>query len=305
MSGTAVEHRLVRNYLDRLDVAMRGLPAAQYRELRDQILAHLDDALPADADDAQIAAALSRLGSPVDLAAEAKAELGPTVRQALGASARRKWARVAGVRRRTKVVAALVALLLVAGGTYLGLVLTAPLIQYGDDGAWWYSQDYTHEIDTSADGAQQSTVPVRSGQRQGFLFAIDNPSNFTETVLGPVMIAYAPVNSYDSPDGFGPIAMGVSVPDREIANGGMTRNVAFTLPASIPPHGYRLLRITWISDICLQGKGSAAWIDNLYVRVRVGWFTRTDVIPLGMGWGLSGPSANPDTHPGPNYNMCI
>ena len=45
MSRTALDHELIRIYLYRLDYAMRGVPAAQYRELRDQITAHLEDAL--------------------------------------------------------------------------------------------------------------------------------------------------------------------------------------------------------------------------------------------------------------------
>jgi hypothetical protein len=101
------------------------------------------------------------------------------------------------------------------------------------------------------------------------------------------------------------VQIGVSVPNREMANGGFIRNVAFTLPGSIPPHQIRMLRITWISAICLGGKGSASIIDTLYLRVRVGWFTRTDVIPLGRGWALAGPSHSPDMQTGPNFNKCI
>jgi hypothetical protein len=36
MSGTALDHRLVRAYLRELDAAMRGLPTAQARELNEQ-----------------------------------------------------------------------------------------------------------------------------------------------------------------------------------------------------------------------------------------------------------------------------
>jgi hypothetical protein len=302
MSRTALDHGDVRVYLYRLDNAMRGMPAAQSRELREQIIAHLDDVLPGDADDAQVAAALSKLGSPADLAAEAKADLGPTLRVVLAAGARRKWARVAGARGRTKFVAVATLVLLAAGGTYLGQILTAPLIQYGDAETWWYARDYAHSVRTSADGVRQTTVPVRSGQRQGYAFGIYNPSNLTETVLGPVTSQY---NPSISPDGFGPVDMGVSVPNRQIDEyGGLIRNVAFTLPESIPPHQYRILRITWISTVCMERGGSGV-INALYVRVRVGWFTKTDVIPLDEGWALAGPSANPDTHPGPNYNKCI
>jgi nitrate/nitrite sensing protein/HAAS domain-containing protein len=64
VSGTALDHRLVRGYLSELDAAMRGLPAAQARELKEQITAHLDDALGPDAGDQEVAAILSRLGSP-------------------------------------------------------------------------------------------------------------------------------------------------------------------------------------------------------------------------------------------------
>jgi uncharacterized membrane protein len=64
MSGTVLDHWLVRDYLSELDAAMRGLPPAQAYELKEQITAHLDDALPPDADDYEVAATLSRLGSP-------------------------------------------------------------------------------------------------------------------------------------------------------------------------------------------------------------------------------------------------
>src|ERR1700689_735663 len=76
MSGTVLDHWLVRGYLRELDAVLRGLPAAQARELKEQISAHLDDALGPDAGDYEVAATLSRLGSPADLAAEAGAASG-------------------------------------------------------------------------------------------------------------------------------------------------------------------------------------------------------------------------------------
>ena len=84
MSGTVLDHWLVRDYLCELDAAMRGLPPTRAYELKEQITAHLDDALPPDADDYEVAATLSRLGSPADLAAEAGAASGsPGLRFAL------------------------------------------------------------------------------------------------------------------------------------------------------------------------------------------------------------------------------
>jgi hypothetical protein len=64
MSGTVLEHRLVRDYLGELDAATRGLPSAQARELREQISAHLDEALRPEAGDQEVAAVLRRLGRP-------------------------------------------------------------------------------------------------------------------------------------------------------------------------------------------------------------------------------------------------
>jgi hypothetical protein len=105
MSGTALDHRLVRDYLRELDAAMRGLPTAQARELREQITAHLDDALPPYAGDEEVAATLSRLGSPAGLAAEAaNGSSGP--RSALS-SRRVRWRLAAVIAVPTAIAAVL------------------------------------------------------------------------------------------------------------------------------------------------------------------------------------------------------
>jgi hypothetical protein len=61
------------------------------------------------------------------------------------------------------------------------------------------------------------------------------------------------------------------------------------LAAVIRPHQLRLLLVTWVSDICLD-KGATSVMDQISLRVRVGWFTRTEQIPLLQGWGVAGPS---------------
>jgi hypothetical protein len=76
MSGTALNHRLVRDYLRDLDEALRGLPAGQARELEEQITAHLQDALGPEADDQEVAATVRRLGSAAGLTTEAAAASG-------------------------------------------------------------------------------------------------------------------------------------------------------------------------------------------------------------------------------------
>ncbi len=312
MSGTALEHRRIRDYLTQLDVALAGLPSAKARELRSQIAGHLEEALPPDASDEDVEAILHQLGRPADLAREAQAGEAAGVGAAVAAAARRSWVKTIRSRLRTKLIAILITLLLATGATFLITFLSAPLPDDAGQFAWWYPQDYNHEVDSAADGAQQTTVRVRSGQWQGFAIGIFNTGNFTETIIGPPVTVNAP---WDSPNGPIPAArIEVSAPDRAMANGGFIRNVAFeSLPVSIPPHQYRLLRITWITDVCMLGgkktnnmlnDGYQA-IDTIYLRVRVGWITRTDVIPLDMAVALAGPSRGVYNGPGPYHGTCF
>lgn len=91
MSGTALDHPLVRGYLRELDAALRDLPAAQASELREQITAHLDDALWPDAGDQEVAAILTRLGSPAGLAAEAGGAGGSSAPKSAFGRGRVRW----------------------------------------------------------------------------------------------------------------------------------------------------------------------------------------------------------------------
>jgi hypothetical protein len=310
MSGTALEHRLVRSYLTQLDIALGALPSAKARELRSQIAGHLEEALPPGASDEDVAAVLHQLGRPADVASEARAGGVPGVGAAVAAAVRRSWVRIIRARLRTKLIALLIALVLATGATFLTVFLSAPLPGNTGEFAWWYPQDYNHEVDSAADNSQQTTVRIRSGQWQGYAIGIYNTSDFTEAVIGPPAGGNGP---WDSPNG-PQIRIQVSAPDREIEHGGMVRNVAFeSLPVSIPPHSYRLLRITWISDVCMLGgkrtsnmlNDGYGSIDTVYLRVRVGWFTRTDVIPLDMAVAIAGPSKGVYNGPGPFHGTCF
>lgn len=104
MNDTVLEQQLVQAYLGQLDAAMRVLPAAQARELREQLTAHLEDTIPPGAGDPAVAATLSQLGAPADLVADATAALGPTIEEAVVATGRRLRARVRRTRGRTKVL---------------------------------------------------------------------------------------------------------------------------------------------------------------------------------------------------------
>src|SRR4029077_16771743 len=150
MSGAALEHRLVGEYLTQLDVALGGLPSAKARELRSQIAGHLEEAMPPDASDEDVAAVLHQLGRPADLAREAQAGAAPEVGAAVAAAARRGWVRIIRCSLRTKLIVVLIALLLASGATFLSTFLSAPLPDNAGQVAWWYPQD--HPVDSTADG---------------------------------------------------------------------------------------------------------------------------------------------------------
>jgi uncharacterized membrane protein len=101
VSAAVLEHPLVRDYLRRLDAACAALPAARARELRDQIIAHLDEALPADAADDEVGAELARLGAPAELAADAAGPARPSaaarLRNRLSRLSWRAWTLIAVV----------------------------------------------------------------------------------------------------------------------------------------------------------------------------------------------------------------
>jgi hypothetical protein len=271
VSRTSNAHELVRTYLKELDVALRGAPAAKARELKEQITAHLDDALPPDADRAQIGQVLRRLGSPADLAADV-VRSGSWLRRWLARVSPRGWVAVV-------MVAALV-------GTAVFYLIPSKQprpLQFGGSSLWWYAQDDDHQRETQADGATQMTVPVRPGQRQGILINIYNPSDVTQTVLGPG----TGVNEFHDTMGVQPGQVRVSVPNANVGGGGETRNVRFILPAAIRPHQYRELRVIWVSNSCSQAGGGPV-LDSLTLRVRIGSLIKTEIIRLGTAYATFG-----------------
>jgi hypothetical protein len=282
MSGTALDHPLVRDYLRDLDRALAVLPAERATELTEQITAHLDEALAPGTTDEEVAAVLARLGRPADLAAEAMRDA-PQAPQARRARRRRiRWPRL-GWRRWIAVGAAVIIAAAAAG--YAIAMNTATPIQLADDSGWWGPWTRGPETDTQADLKDQSTVPIQSGQRQGFYITVINPSAWPETVLGVAPGQASP----------GSGSAQVRVSPMNLDRGGFpTYHLRFYLPFTIPPQQTRALRVQWTSDICLR-RGQANGIGQLALRVRIGWFTRTDVIQLPEGFYLKGPSRGPCT----------
>ena len=284
MSGTALDLRQVQGYLSELDAAMRGLPPARARELREQIIAHLDDALQPDAGDQEVAATLSRLGSPADLAAEARAGI-PEPRPASTSAALR--ALLASVRPRIWVAVGLLVVLAAVAGRYADYYLSVGPLQYSNGGDWWFKQDVSHQDIVSTITSTQNTTQIRSGQVQGYVISIFNPTKVTETIVGDASGS----RGWNNP-GSGTEQLAVSRSYVDVGNGFVGQTVAagikFGLPVSIPPFESRLVRVLWTSDLCL-GKGESYGTGTLSLRVRVGWFTRTEIIPQ-QGWYLLGPS---------------
>jgi len=285
MSDTALDHRLVQDYLCELDGALRGVPAAQARELKEQISAHLEEALRPGAADKEVAAALSELGSPAEIGAEARAAGGASGRAPTARPARTRLGRVRGF---VWVAAGVAVILALVGARYADKYWSAAPLQYWNNaGDWWYPQDVKHEAIATADNATQNTAPIRSGERQGYVIAIYNDTNVTQTVVGDA----SGVTGWNSP-GSGTEQLAVSRSYVDVANGVVGESVAqhirFGLPVSIPPFQARLIRVLWTSNLCLS-KGESNGIDVLYLRVRVGWFTKVEAIPQ-EDWLLLGPS---------------
>jgi hypothetical protein len=267
MNRTASDHPLVAGYLRQLDGALRLVPVGRAQELREQITAHLGEALPPGAGDQEVTEVLGRLGRPADLAAEAVATGG-----------KRPWPARLGWRAWALIAAAAVVTGAVA--SYLAVMLSAAPIDAEGSYSWWYAQDGARQVSTSADGRDQSTVPVRPGQQQGFAVQVVNLSGQTQTVLGS-----------NGEYGLGCSTMQVSVsaedPD-SVGHYPTSPALHFTLPGSIPPHQTRILRVLWTSARDCLSPDSQQSIDDLMLKVRIGLVTRTEDMPLPQAWGLAG-----------------
>jgi len=279
MTGTIIDHPLIREYLHELDVATRVLPAAQARELREQISGHLDEALPPDADDEEIAAALSRLGPPGSLATEAMARGSGTVPGTdapvtAGILIGRRLARIRG---RTWLIATVAVTLVVITAIRTTTFLTAGPLEPGDLGGygrWWYAQDIRHNVEQSANDSVQDMAPYRSGQQQGFVVEVHNGTGVAQTITGDASgpsIGWISLGGTDEQVTVSQSPFGGSDHDQY--------KYRYAPTGVIPPGQSRLVRVLWTSRGCLP-KGEGSGMTRLLLRVRVGWFTRTEVIPL-------------------------
>jgi hypothetical protein len=267
MSETAVGHPLADEYLSVFDAEAAVLPVNRARELREQVVAHIEDAVGPDASDEEIEAVLRGLGPARVLVAEAVAATG-----------RRHWAARFGWRGWSLIGALLLVVAGVSGYQVKidSMKSVAPLFVQGQSG-WWYPPDYNHEVTTEADTATQTTVPIRPGHRQGFFIQVFNFTGMTQTVLGSNL-------GGGGPNGGTGARVRLSTSD-PLRSGSEPHAVTYALPVSIPPWQSRYLRITWISRGCLT-PGEVVGMDSVELRVRVGWITRTEYVAFGQGFYL-------------------
>jgi len=275
MSAAVLEHPLVLDYLRRLDAACAALPAAQARELREQIIGYLDEALPPGAADGVVAAELARLGAPTALAAEAA---GPGPRSP-GARLRNRLSRM---RWWTWTSIAVVVAVLAAAVTYVIVVQNAAPLSQGGLSAWWFPQDADSGTLTTTVNGSQMSVPERFHQQQGFVIGINNDSDWTQTIEGVDPSSETPTLPMT-------VSVGVGPGD---ADGSYTDQTGWVVPAPIPPHSYRVIRVLWTSNVC-QDPGGNVGFTGLSLRVRVGLFTRTENIQfVNMAFVISGTKAS-------------
>jgi hypothetical protein len=282
MSDTLLEHPLVRDYLRQLDQACAGLPYAQARELHEQITGHLEDALDPDAPDADVKAELARLGPPRALAAEA-AGITPSRFPYLLPVLRKLRRRLGRVRWWTwAAIAVLVPALGTGAGFLISMETATPLSVFGT--GWLYAVDQAKAVDTTIAVGSQTMVPIRSGQRQGIAIGVYNESDWTQQLLGVDSSWYGPFVKN--------IQVTVESGPYMYQNGAARHGTAtsFVSPGAIPPHSYRIVHVSWISEFCEAGNSSTAFSD-LPLTVRVGTVTRTEDVNLdGQTFVLDGPT---------------
>jgi hypothetical protein len=278
MSDTVLENILVREYLRGLSLECISLPVAQARELREQIAAHLDEALAPDATNAEVQAELARLGSPRSLAADAA---GPGWRPI----ARRWFHRLGRVRWWVwATIVVVVSGLGTGSGFLISMNSAAPLNVVGN--GWLYPADQARAISTTAGTNMATTVPTRHGQRQGIEFSVWNNSDWTQVVLG--------VDPRWNFITFSDIQVDVeSGPHLNKVGDPITGGRDYVSPGVIPPHSYRFVKVSWTSEICLGKDGGENITTDIWLRVRVGVISRTEDVPFNEAFVVTGGGPGP------------
>ena len=266
----------VRMYLAQLDEALVRLPDDEAAELREQICEHLNESITPGTPDLEAARILDRLGTPATL-----------VDETLGASAPRrgfgwpKWRRLRNVRRPTWLAVAVVcALVGAASGYTIDMAVQPKLENMGGSYGWLAPIDGKRSHSINNVTGEEMLTAVRPGHLQGYVIEVYNPSSWPETVLGATDSSLAAFADHHGHVGLAP-AEGGLLPQPTDPSG-------YSLPVTIPPGQYYYLLASWRSERCWGSEGRNEGRDSVTLRVKVGWFTHTETIPLGIAFGLHG-----------------
>jgi hypothetical protein len=270
----------VEQYLNELDHELLRLPLVRAGELRAQVREHLSEAIGRGADRGEIKRVLGHLGSPSDVVTEGLA-VSPDQPTTGTSSDRRGFGR-----QLRPLVALLLALLLVLGAAQ---VIRSQIrdhvaaLETTGRFMWLYPQDRDRaRFVPGFDGGVLNQIPIRSGQRQGFIISVYNPSRFTQTILGSVP-GWGQIGGW----GFS-AAVSSTAPNQAPARS--LTNLVFRSQGVIPPHQSRFVRIDWLSTNCIEGAGSENETSFL-LRVRRFGAVRSENLALTSGaLSLLGPS---------------
>lgn len=264
----AIESQQVLSYLARLDAHLLNVPRRVRTLLRAQIGAQLDEAVRHSTSEAELAAAIGRLGEPSEIVAEALT-VGNYLRDKR--VVRHWWRRVG--RKFWLALAAGLVLLGTAAGFAISVAETAPLSSFSD--APWYSWAMKHARSRQLLGYSAVITPMKNRKWVGIYLSLDNDTDWAQTVVRvalPSYIVFWPK---------GPRLAFASSPN--VDNGGSPlrgQRWHHGAPYTIPPHSIRGLLIGWQMDACEFSPGSYFGMNSIPLRVRVGWFTRTENVQL-------------------------
>ena len=140
-------------------------------------------------------------------------------------------------------------------------------------GFGWLPPDNQHYRNVRAGPYSAEVVPARPGHAQRFSVEVENPSSVTQTILGL---------AYDTSQTAEPEQLTVSTVDTGTGDEMLAHYTS--KPVSIPPHGVRTLRLTRHTAGCSlwgQANSRSEYYTEIDLRVRVGWFTRTERVSFG------------------------
>jgi hypothetical protein len=277
---TIFTHPAVEKYLTELEDALRERPDGHADDLRDQVRGHIEDAIAPDATDAEVLAALTRLGSPESLVAE-DVESTPTIVYTrpsvvgwLQQRPRNWWAVIVAVL--TMLIAATVVVAVESN--------IAPLSGQCGPCGFVFVQDRNHVHVDSVAGIEQAKVVQRWGQDQAVTFTIRNPSRYAQRVSGG-QIGQPPSQTGE------PMRLDIATVSQgrqDLFNEWPRHFVDHAV--TIPPHSDQQVVLHWVQNQCFAAGGSETML-GVELHVETLGIKRTETVPFGQAFTIVGSGA--------------